>query len=178
MCIRDRGNIVIAFQFNRAYDFNYSSAVIEIDNKYGSIDRKGKYIIAPTYDLIHNFEFYITPVLLGDKWGYIDTTGKLIVPIVYDWAKNFKEGYGVVTVRRNKCENRPNSLLLEKIKCKEKIGFADITGHVTMTKYNYAKDFKDGYSRVFKTPWWKLRWNYNIDWKKIDKNFIETDIKE
>lgn len=170
------GNIVIDFQFDYADHFFHNLASVKINEKYGYIDRSGKYKIPPSFEFADNFNFYITPVRLNDKWGYIDTTGKIIVPIIYSRTYEFKEGFGVVGFIKRKCKNYPESYLMEKFKCKEKFGFADSTGHVTMTNYDYAENFKDGYSRVFRTPWWKLRWNYNIDWKKVDKQFVETDI--
>jgi len=172
------GRVVINIQYDYVNNFSYGLAAVGKDDKYGYIDENGNYKIAPIFDYGRDFNFYITAVKLNDKWGYIDTSGKIVTPIIYGYANEFKEGFGVVVKMSKGCQNLPKSLLLQKIKCKEKYGYADTTGRVNMTDYDYAEDFKNGFSRVFKTPWWKLRWDTNIHWKKIDKNFKEFDIIE
>lgn len=170
------GKVIIDFIYDDANSFYFGLAAVKIDKKYGYIDRKGTFIVKATYDFADDFNYFITPVKKDDHWGYIDTSGKIIVPLIYTRTSEFKEGFGVVGYIKGKCKKYPESYLMAKFKCREKYGFADTTGYVTMTKYDYAEDFKDGYSKVFKTPWWKLRWNYNIDWKKVDTQFIETDL--
>lgn len=171
------GRIIIEPQFTLVNDFYFNLAAVEKEEKYGYIDRTGKFIIPATYQFADNLSSTLTPVRKEDLWGYIDTTGKVVVPIKYNWAYEINEGVGRVTILK-RCKRGTDSYFLLKFKCIEKYGFVDSLGHVTMTKYNYAETFKDGYSKVFKTPWWKLRWNYNIDWKKVDRDLIEYDIPE
>jgi hypothetical protein len=171
------GRIIIEPQFTQANDFYFNLAAVEKEDKYGYIDRTGNLIIPPVYQFADNLSSTLTRVRKDDLWGYIDTTGKVIVPIKYNWAYELNEGVGRVSILK-RCKRETKSYFLLKFKCIEKYGFVDSLGQVIMTKYNYAETFKDGYSRVFKTPWWKLRWNYNIDWKKVDRDLIENDIPE
>jgi hypothetical protein len=150
----------------------------EINDKWSYVDTTGQIIFTTDYDYVCDFHDNLARVKKNEKWGYIDTTGKLIVPLFYDWALDFQEGFGIVRLVNKGCLKCPKSYLMQKLKCHEKFGIVDSTGHVTITKYDYITCFNNGYAKVFKTPWWKMRWNYNINWKKIDKDFVEYDIPE
>jgi hypothetical protein len=150
----------------------------KVNQKWCFVNTSGQIVLTTDYDYVCDFHYNLARVKKNDRWGYIDTTGKLVVPLYYDWAEDFQEGFGIVRLINKGCLKAPKSHLMQKIKCHEKFGIVDTSGHVTITKYDYITCFYNGYAKVFKTPWWKLRWNYNINWKKIDKNFVEYDIPD
>jgi hypothetical protein len=149
----------------------------EINDKWSYVDTTGQIIFTTDYDYVCDFHDNIARVKKNEKWGYIDTTGKIIVPLLYDWAMDFQEDYGIVNIFSKGCFKKSRGLIY-KLNCRQKCGIIDTTGYITMTKYDYITCFKDGYAKVFNESWWDLIWKNNIDWKKIDKNFVEYDIPE
>ena len=61
-------------------------AKVEVDNKYGFIDKTGKEIIGITYDNASYFFNGYAAAMLNEKWGVIDIKGKVIVPFKYDYT--------------------------------------------------------------------------------------------
>ena len=144
----------------------------EIDSTYSYVDSIGKIILKTNFDYVTPFKYNLARVKKNDKWGFIDTTGKVIVPIVYDYVNDFSDSLAIVTTMRG-CDKENLPSFIYRYKCKEKYGFVDLSGKVTMTNYSYIENFKNGYARVFKTPWWKINETLNIKWFSIDKHLVE-----
>lgn len=51
---------------------------VQVDGKYGFIDRTGKIVIEPTFESVGIFAEGLADAKSGGKWGLIDRTGKLI----------------------------------------------------------------------------------------------------
>ncbi len=51
---------------------------VNVNGKYGYIDKTGKYVINPQFDYAGSFSEGLAVVEIGGKWGYIDKTGKFI----------------------------------------------------------------------------------------------------
>lgn len=84
--INRSGEIIIAPQFDYAWDFAEGLAAVAIEDKIGYIDMTGEMIISPQFDCAWSFAGSSAMVVIGDwetgKWGYIDTTGD------YTWELN------------------------------------------------------------------------------------------
>ena len=135
-------------------------------------------VLETSYDFADEFYGNFARVKMNERWGIIDTSGKVIVPFNFIYIKNFQDGFAVVKFMKKRCKQAPKSQLAQKFFCRTKFGVVDSNGVLTMTKYDYIENYKNGYARVFKTPWWKIRSAHNIKWKRIDVNLIESSIPE
>lgn len=72
-------------RYDRIYSFSNGLASVELNGKYGFIDKLGKEIISCKYDDASSFECGYATVQQGDKHGVIDRYGNIILPIVYDY---------------------------------------------------------------------------------------------
>jgi hypothetical protein len=71
---------------------------INVNGKYGFMDRSGKTVIAPQFDQAFGFSEAMAPVRIGAKWGFIDTKGTVAVTPQFDQASGFSEGLAAVQV--------------------------------------------------------------------------------
>jgi hypothetical protein len=76
---------------------------IEINDKFGYINRSGEIIIEPQFKFANNFSEGLATVAMSDaddkfggKFGYIDSTGRLIIQPIYDAASDFAQGWARV----------------------------------------------------------------------------------
>lgn len=80
--------------------------VIEVDSKYGLIDKTGKIILKPIYDMIGQFHEGMASVCnyVYDEegepsetyCGAININGELKIPLIYDYSFNFYNGLAYV----------------------------------------------------------------------------------
>lgn len=141
--------------------FNEGMAPVNLDEKWGFIDKKGKEVIYPKYDEVGEFKDGLGAVRLGEKWGFIDKTGKLVVSLKYDsshyagdYNYHFSEGLANVGIRGKNIFSM-------------KFGFIDKLGKVIIPiKYDYVAPFKEGLATV------KLKEKYGYIDKK-DKVVID-----
>ena len=118
----------------KSYDYirMYSEglAAVELNGKYGFIDKTGKEVVALKYDYVSEFKEGIANVSFNGKYGYIDKTGKEVGKIKYDSAGYFSEGLGEVEVDG-------------------KWGFINKAGkEVIPLKYDKVFNFSDGLAMV------------------------------
>lgn len=76
---------------------------IEIDDKFGYMNRSGEIIIEPKFKFANSFSERLAVVAMpdddeeyGGKFGYIDSTGTLIIQPIYDVANDFNQGWARV----------------------------------------------------------------------------------
>ena len=144
------GKLVIPTKYETAYGFENGFACVEIDDKFGIINKKGKEITSIIYDNYISFsnDGFAT-VSLNNKLGLIDKNGNIIIPTIYDEIG--KTADGMIRVESN-----------------GKWGYFDINGkQVIPFKYEQARNFLEGSACV------------KIDdksWVRIDKT--GTIIKE
>lgn len=108
--------------------------LIEVNNKYGYINKQGKEIVSPKYDSAGEFSEGIAPVCKKNKCGYINTNGEIVIPFKFDSAQKFSEEMAMV------CQS---------YKC----GFIDLKGNIKILvsdKFDDALPFKKGVSIVEK----------------------------
>src|SRR5829696_9264172 len=77
----------------RAFDFTGSSAIypIQVNQKFGFINRTGKVIVPPQFDNAGIFQDGLAPVAIGKQWGYADKNGRLVINPQFDMADPFSD---------------------------------------------------------------------------------------
>jgi hypothetical protein len=65
---------------------------INVNGKYGFMDRSGKTVITPQFDGAGGFSEGLAQVLVGSKSGYIDTKGIVVITPQFDFAMPFRYG--------------------------------------------------------------------------------------
>jgi len=132
--------------------FSEGVASVQIDNKWGFINKKGELVIPCIFDWPYSFSEGLAAVYNyknGKKMGFIDKKGEFVILCIYEYANDFYEG-------------------LARVKLNNKWGFIDKKGEfVIPCIYESASDlvsdcfidFSEGIARV------KL----NDKWGFIDK---------
>ena len=70
-------------------------AAVEINRKWGYIDKNGKEIIPCIHDSTMKFSENLAVVEKNSRYGYINQDGKLAIPFMYDSASSFSEGVAI-----------------------------------------------------------------------------------
>ena len=65
---------------------------INVNGKYGFMDRSGKTVITPQFDGVIGFSEGLASVRVGTKWGYINTKGVVAITPQFDFAMPFRYG--------------------------------------------------------------------------------------
>ena len=146
------------------YGFSDGLAVVELNDKFGFIDKTGREVIPLIYDNAYSFSNGLAIVALNGKYGFIDETGREVIPFKYDGAKAFSEGLARVLLKNKygyidttgkevipfKYDFAYNFFEgLARVVLNDKYGFIDKTGReLTPCKYNYANDFREGLAAV------------------------------
>ena len=91
------------------YGFSEGLAKVELDGKWGYIDKDGNEVLPLKYDGIGYFNEGLVRVVLNRKYGYIDKTGRVVIPCKYDWTGDFFKG-------------------VTRVQLNGKIGYIDKTG--------------------------------------------------
>ena len=71
-------------------------AAVQLNRKWGFIDKIGKVVIPCKYAWAYSFSEGLTAVKLNGKFGFIDKTGREIIPCKYDYTYGFFEGLAKV----------------------------------------------------------------------------------
>ncbi len=156
--LRSTGEIVIPLKYDAAYDFREGLAAVDLNGKWGFIDKTGKDVIPFKYDNGGYFCDGLVNVKLNGKLGYIDKTGKEVIPFKYDGGSYFYDG-------------------LANVSLNSKNGFIDKTGkEVIPLKYDIASDFYAGLARVNIGAKWNnvSRKKEGGKWGYIDKTGKEV----
>ena len=69
---------------------------INVNGKYGFMDRSGKTLITPQFDLAYGFGEGLAAVRVGTKWGYVNTKGIVAITPQFDDAGWFRYGRAIV----------------------------------------------------------------------------------
>jgi hypothetical protein len=65
---------------------------INVNGKYGYMDKSGKTIISPQFDMAYGFSESLAHVRIGTKSGYINTKGSIVITPQFDDAQQFQYG--------------------------------------------------------------------------------------
>lgn len=71
---------------------------IEVNSRWGYMDRSGKTVIEPRFDWADDFSEGLAAVKVGELWGFIDTNGKLVIEARYSSVYQFSEGLARVQI--------------------------------------------------------------------------------
>lgn len=93
-------------QYDGMDNFSEGLAAVNLNDKYGFIDKNGQEIIPCTYENAYylglkslSFSEGMAAVSKNGKWGFINQTGDKVIPFIYDWAENFSEGLAAVELK-------------------------------------------------------------------------------
>ena len=174
------GVVVIPAIYDKAWDFREGLALVELNDKWGYIDKIGKEVIPIKYNEVYSFKEGLALVKLNGKWGYIDKLGNEVIQIKYESAWDFREGLAlvanngkggyidksgkeVIPIKFDLVSNFKNGKA--RVKLNGKCGYFDKSGkEVTPIKYDDIWDFSEGLAGV------KL----NGKWGFIDKTGKEV----
>jgi hypothetical protein len=91
-CIDKSGEIKFALkQAKRVSSFREGLAFIDVDNKFGFVDKTGKVVITPQFDFVMLFFEGFAAVKQDNKCGFIDKTGKIVINLQFDEVSFFSE---------------------------------------------------------------------------------------
>jgi hypothetical protein len=74
---------------------------INVNGKYGFMDRSGKTVITPQFDQTWGFSEGLASVKIGTKWGFINTKGVVAITPQFDEALFFRYGRARVQLGKN-----------------------------------------------------------------------------
>ena len=134
---RDEKEEVILF--NPAdYHFNeFGLAKVEVNGKYGFIDKDGKLVVEPNLDQVYFFsEDGLAQACIDDKWGLIDKDGKFVIEPKFDSIDHFNDG-------------------LARARVNGKWGFIDKDGKFAIEpKFDSVRKFDDGLAEACVNDKW------------------------
>lgn len=126
------GALIIPYKYEDVGSFSGGLAAVQLNGKWGFIDKKNKVVIPFKYDGAGKFSEGLAAVSINRKYGFIDRAGALVIPYQYDYVMwTFKEG-------------------LVPVELNGRYGYIDINGKTVIPfKYGSADEFKDGKAEVW-----------------------------
>jgi hypothetical protein len=90
-------------QFDNVGRFSEGLAAVELNKKYGFIDRTGSIVIPFHFDYAYSFSEGLAQVTQAEKCGFINKTGHLVIPYQFNFPTNpFSGGLASVKVNTKK----------------------------------------------------------------------------
>ncbi len=103
---------------------------VNLNNKWGYINKRGKIVIDPEYDFAAEFHNGLGRVMRNGLYGFVNSKGKLVIDCIYEDANDFSEGLCAVLQD-------------------ESYGYIDKKGQVAIPfNYHRAGMFMNGLARV------------------------------
>ena len=126
------GSFVINPIYLSAYNFNSSSlAVVQVQEGFGLINKKGEYVLEPNYNSISDFKENRAIFVLNDYMGVINEKGNIITNKKYNFISDYNEGRAVIGISSNEGNY--------------KYGYIDLEGNEVIPPiYSEATSFNDG----------------------------------
>ena len=87
--------VLFAF-FVRAQEKKSSNLFkVQVDNKFGFIDKFGKVVIEPQFQGVYDFSDGLAKIYTSGEFNtaYIDETGKVVIEPKFDIGSDFSEGF-------------------------------------------------------------------------------------
>lgn len=165
--VNEEGEFKISPRFSLAYDFNNSgTAIVQVNNFMGLINRNGDFVMSPIYDSIEQFNEGRAIFSKQNNMGVIDERGNILTKKGYSYIGSFNNGaavygennenqsylYGYLDKAGNEiikakymvAFNFVNDKALVKIKDKS-YGIIDKSGEfITFLDYNLVYDYSEG----------------------------------
>lgn len=168
------GKTAINALYDYAEDFSNGLSCIELEGKWGCINKEGNYVIEPAFDYIGGFSEGAAHVMIDEKYGFIDESGKIIIePIYDDIAYGFTDGlacvkadgkYGVID-KEGKFVIQPiyesNITFSDGIGMfyeNDKVGFIDTQGNIIIKPEldpKFVRPFSNGYAYIKLEDVWR-----------------------
>ena len=180
------GKVVISFKYDDVWDFSEGLVAVELNGKWGFIDKSGNEVVPLKYDWAGSFSEGLAPVRLNGKYGYINKSGKLVLPLKYEGAWDFREGLAPVELSGMwGYINKSGKLViplkyqsagffsegLAHVQLSGKFGFIDKSGKVVVPfEYDDAGDFSEGLASVCLNKHIDYRSERGYLWGFIDKS--------
>lgn len=124
------GTVVIPPKYDNAWDFANALATVQLNGKWGFVDKNGTMVIPAKYDRALNFSEDLAPVKINGKYGFIDKTDTMVIPARYESALMFCDGLAPVVINN-------------------RWGYIDKSGAVAITpRYESAHYFTEGLATV------------------------------
>ena len=120
ICIDKKGSVVIdklpeGLKMGN-WRFSEGMACVEINDKYGYIDKTGKMVIEPQFRSATEFSDGLA-LISNEKgqYGYIDKTGTIVIQPIYEDAEKFSEGFAVVCLHSETAPSEKKYFYIDKI---------------------------------------------------------------
>jgi WG containing repeat len=131
--------------------FSEGLAGVQVERKWGFIDRAGKFVIKASYDCVQPFSEGLAVIGIREegrwRFGYIDKTGAIVVPAQFSTAHSFSNNLALVRVGMTDDEMALKAMEdYEAGKAKN-----EIEKEVEMNKMNYGYIDKSG-KFIWKPP--------------------------
>ena len=81
------GMVRIGQKFTSAFSYSEGLAAVEINGKWGYINKNGLIAVPPQFDVAYPFSEGLAFVKIGKNWGCINTNGDIIVQPKFDVGK-------------------------------------------------------------------------------------------
>lgn len=146
------GQIVVGPSFSRAASFSEGLAAVELNRRWGFVQRSGAFHLQPTYLGVYDeqgkevlagvssFRQGLARIRIGSHFGYINRNGQVQFHIAADWALPFAGDRALIRMGEN-------------------YGFIDTSGNLVIdARFSLANDFCDGMSSVEVTAGRKRLW--------------------
>ncbi len=154
------------FGWDELEHFSEGPLYLEIDGKYGYIDKETKaVVIKPEFDAAESFSEDFAAVKIDEKWGYINKKGEMVIKPRFDFALGFSEGLAAVEIDgkfgyidvRGKVVIEPQFDWIQgfegglaRVEINKKWGVVDRTGRmVTKPRFEWIDAFADGMAKVW-----------------------------
>lgn len=79
-------------------EYQEDAAIIQVEGKFGFVNRQGYEICAPIYDAVHLFNHGYAAVQKNGKWTFVNKQGQKLTAPRYDWVGSFEHGLAPVMV--------------------------------------------------------------------------------
>ena len=93
---KHKGRVVIPAKYDDVWSFSEGLASVEINGKWGFIDKTDTMVIPAKYDFAGSFSEGLASVKINGKWGFIDKTDTMVIPAKFDDAWYFSNGKALV----------------------------------------------------------------------------------
>jgi hypothetical protein len=128
------GKLIVAFKYDKIYDFSEGMAAVVKNGKYGYIDKTGTELVPPQYEDGSSFSEGLAVVKEHGKNGFIDRSGRMVIQPKFSracWVSVFSEGLAPVYL--------PD----------DSAGYIDSTGNfIVPPNFSYVSAFSEGLALV------------------------------
>lgn len=144
----DNGAAIDLQHFGKVQNFSEGMSVVNIDGKFGFVNRKGQVVIPAKYQEVGNFSeglarFMIIDEDYNSKWGFLNSKGDVVIDAVFEEAGDFRSGLAPVLLKVG------NDI--------QRWGYINKTGKIVIQPlFSGAEEFSERYAAVCEY----VKWGY------------------